>query len=119
MDDLTLKDAQKMVDEWIKDKGGKRYFSELSNMAQLTEEVGEVARLINRVYGEQSFREDDEAKNADPKQAIADELADVLFVTICLANQMNIDLQNSLAKNFEKKTARDTKRHAKNKKLKW
>ena len=108
---MTIEKAQKTVDEWIKSKG-IRYFNELTNMAILTEEVGEVARIIARKYGEQSFKESDKAYE------LGDELADVLFVLICLANQTNTDLTQALQKNLEKKTARDTERHKNNEKLK-
>ena len=108
---MTIKEAQQSVDRWIKTTG-VRYFNELTNMAILAEEVGEVARIISRKYGEQSFKESDE------KKALADELADVLFVTICLANQTGVDLTVALRKNLKKKTGRDAKRHKTNKKLK-
>jgi NTP pyrophosphatase (non-canonical NTP hydrolase) len=108
---ITLAQAQKTVDNWIK-KYGVRYFSELTNMAMLTEEVGEVARIIARQYGEQSFKKKDKAKE------LSEELADVLFVLICLANQTGIDLSKAFEKNLEKKTKRDSKRHLQNKKLK-
>jgi len=107
---ITLKEAQEMVDSWIKEKG-QRYFSELTNMSQLTEEVGEVARIISREYGEQSYKEGAE------KGDLADELTDVLFVLICLANQTGIDLTEAFQKNFEKKNSRDANRHKDNKKL--
>ncbi|HOV11152.1 MAG TPA: nucleotide pyrophosphohydrolase [Bacteroidales bacterium] len=107
---MTIKQAQQTVDEWIKTTG-VRYFSELTNMAMLTEEVGEVARIIARTYGEQSFKESDKEKN------LADELADVLFVLICLANQTGIDLTQALEKNLEKKSSRDAERHKNNNKL--
>jgi len=107
---MTIKQAQKLVDDWIK-TNGVRYFNELTNMAMLTEEVGEVARIIARQYGEQSF------KKSDTKKELVDELADVLFVLICLANQTGIDLTVALQKNMEKKTKRDKSRHLKNKKL--
>lgn len=110
MNQLTIKKAQQQVDEWIKTHG-VRYFNELTNMAILTEEVGEVARIISRQYGEQSFKKKDTDKN------LSDELADVLFVVICLANQTGIDLTAAFEKNMEKKTKRDNKRHKKNKKL--
>ena len=109
MNQLTLTEAQKKVDQWIK-KYGVRYFSELTNMAMLTEEVGEVARIISRTYGEQSFKKED-------KKELGDELADVLFVLICLANQTGIDLEKAFEKNMEKKTKRDKTRHKKNSKL--
>ena len=109
-EEITLKEAQKLVDKWIK-KYGVRYFSELTNMAVLTEEVGEVARIISRVYGEQS------SKKSDLKKKLPDELADVLFVLICIANQTGIDLEKAFLKNMKKKTGRDNKRHLKNKKL--
>ncbi len=108
---MTIKDSQKIVDDWIK-KYGVKYFSELTNMAMLTEEVGEVARIIARRYGEQSEKESD--KNKD----LGDELADVLFVLICLANQTGIDLEEALKRNFDKKTNRDSERHINNEKLK-
>ncbi len=108
---MTIAEAQKTVDNWI-NTNGVRYFNELTNMAILTEEVGEVARIISRTYGEQSFKETDANKN------LADELADVLFVTICLANQTGINLTEALAKNLEKKTFRDADRHKNNEKLK-
>ncbi len=107
---MTIQQAQNTVDQWIKTHG-VRYFSELTNMAILTEEVGEVARIISRTYGEQSFKKSDEEKK------LADELADVLFVLICLANQTGIDLTDALKKNLEKKTVRDSARHSGNPKL--
>lgn len=109
--DITLQEAQKAVDNWIHAKG-VRYFNELTNMAMLMEEVGEVARLIGRQYGEQSFKESDKDKN------LKDELADVLFVLICLANQTGIDLTEAFFENLEKKNNRDADRHIKNEKLK-
>ena len=108
---ITLTQAQKEVDDWIK-KYGVRYFNELTNMAILTEEVGEVARIIARKYGEQSFKKSDKQKD------LGDELADVLWVLICIANQTGIDLTEQLRKNIEKKTARDNERHINNNKLK-
>ncbi|MEK6482169.1 nucleotide pyrophosphohydrolase [Catalinimonas sp. 4WD22] len=108
---MTLEEAQKQVDEWI-NTTGVRYFSELTNMAILTEEVGEVARLISRQYGEQSFKESDKGKE------LSDELADVLWVVICLANQTGVNLTDAFKKNMEKKTKRDKNRHKKNEKLK-
>ena len=108
---MTIEEAQKLVDDWITSKG-VRYFNELTNMAMLTEEVGEVARIIARQYGEQSFKESDKDKQ------LSDELADVLFVLICLANQTNINLTEALKKNLDKKTNRDTERHQANQKLK-
>lgn len=107
---MSIEEAQKIVDNWIKTTG-VRYFSELTNMAILTEEVGEVARLISRQYGEQSFKESD--KNKD----LGDELADVLFVLICLANQTGVNLTEALHKNLEKKNIRDAERHKNNEKL--
>ena len=107
---MTLVEAQQTVDDWIK-TNGVRYFNELTNMAILTEEVGEVARLIARQYGEQSFKKSDEGKN------LGDELADVLFVLICLANQTGVDLTAALQANLNKKTNRDQDRHHHNEKL--
>ncbi len=107
---MTIAEAQSIVDEWIK-KYGVRYFSELTNMAVLTEEVGEVARIISRKYGDQSFKESD---NKD----LGDELADVLWVLICLANQTGVDLTDAFEKNLRKKTDRDKTRHINNEKLK-
>ncbi len=108
---MTLKEVQKTIDDWIKNHG-VRYFDELTNLAQLTEEVGEVARIISRRYGEQSEKE------SDKKLDLGDELADVLFVLICLANQTGVDLEDALKKNILKKTTRDHKRHKENDKLK-
>ena len=108
---MTLQEAQENVDRWIKEYG-VRYFNELTNMAILTEEVGEVARIIARRYGEQSFKESD--KQID----LADELADVLWVLICHANQTGVDLTEALQKNIDKKTSRDNRRHKENEKLK-
>ncbi len=108
---MTLQEAQDKVDNWIK-LYGVRYFSELTNMAILTEEVGEVARIIARKYGDQSFKE------SDKQIELSDELADVLFVLICLANQTGINLTEALAKNLDKKTKRDQFRHINNEKLK-
>lgn len=107
---MTIEEAQKKVDEWIRTYG-VRYFSPLTNMAQLTEEVGEVARIISRTYGDQSFKESDRGKD------LGDELADVLWVVLCLANQTGVDLTASLERNFEKKTKRDSERHHNNEKL--
>ena len=107
---MTLEEAQQAVDTWIKTTG-VRYFNELTNMAMLTEEVGEVARIIARQYGEQSFKASDKDKN------LGDELADVLFVLICLANQTGVNLTEALQKNLEKKTNRDADRHKNNEKL--
>jgi|SRR5579875_1620707 len=107
---MTIKEAQQKVDEWIKTIG-VRYFSELTNMAILTEEVGEVARLMSRMYGDQSFKKSDEGKD------LGNELADVLWVLICIANQTGIDLTTALEKNFEKKNIRDKERHQQNDKL--
>ena len=111
--EITIREAQNKVDQWIKEYG-LRYFSEMTNLAQLTEEVGEVARIISRQYGEQSFKNKDLEKNA----SLGDELADVMFVLICLANQTGIDLTVALDKNLEKKTKRDSERHKGNDKLK-
>jgi NTP pyrophosphatase (non-canonical NTP hydrolase) len=111
---MTIRDAQSTVDTWI-NTIGVRYYGELTNMAILTEEVGEVARLIARLYGEQSFKTPELAATAPAE--LADEMADVLFVLICLANQTGIDLTAAFEKNIEKKTLRDSKRHAGNPKL--
>ena len=108
---MTIEQAQQTVDTWITTTG-VRYFNELTNMAMLTEEVGEVARIIARQYGEQSFKE------SDKDNVLADELADVLFVVICLANQTGVDLTDALRRNLEKKTQRDGQRHLNNEKLK-
>jgi NTP pyrophosphatase (non-canonical NTP hydrolase) len=108
---MDIKEAQQTVDKWIKDFG-VRYFNELTNLAILTEEVGEVARIMSRRYGEQSEKESD--KNKD----LSDELADVLFVLICIANQTGTDLSEAFKKNIEKKTQRDQTRHISNEKLK-
>src|ERR1700752_3393087 len=108
---MTISEAQRKVDDWIHTTG-VRYFNELTNMAMLTEEVGEVARIIARKYGEQSFKESDKQKE------LSDELADVLFVLICLANQTGVDLTDALQKNLDKKTKRDGGRHLNNEKLK-
>ncbi len=107
---MTIEQAQRKVDEWVHTYG-VRYFSELSNMAMLTEEVGEVARIVARQYGDQSFKAGEE--NAD----LADELADVLWVVMCLANQTGVDLTKALERNFAKKTQRDSERHINNPKL--
>ncbi|MFC5284567.1 nucleotide pyrophosphohydrolase [Pedobacter alpinus] len=108
---MTIKEAQEIVDKWI-NTTGVRYFNELTNTAILMEEVGEVARIMARKYGEQSFKKSDEDVN------LADEMADVLFVLICLANQTGIDLTDALNKNLEKKSIRDATRHLNNEKLK-
>jgi NTP pyrophosphatase (non-canonical NTP hydrolase) len=107
---MTIQQAQQEVDHWIKTTG-VRYFSELTNMAILTEEVGELARIMARKYGDQSFKESDKQSN------LSDEMADVLWVLICLANQTGVDLANALQKNIEKKTVRDAERHKNNPKL--
>jgi len=111
MENLTIKEAQKIIDKWIKTVG-VRYYSELTNMVVLMEEVGEVARIFSRTYGDQSFKKSDEGKD------LADELADVLFILICLANQTGVDLTDALQKNIKKKTKRDKNRHKNNVKLK-
>ena len=108
--DISIREAQQLVDKWITTTG-VRYFSELTNMAILTEEVGEVARLMSRLYGDQSFKESDKGKE------LADELADVLWVLICIANQTGVDLTAALEKNLEKKNIRDGDRHKGNEKL--
>jgi NTP pyrophosphatase (non-canonical NTP hydrolase) len=113
--EITIAQAQKMVDDWIRTIG-VRYYSELTNTAILMEEVGEVARLMARLYGEQSFKS--AALAATAKDDLPDEMADVLFVLICLANQTGVDLTEALKKNLEKKTSRDAQRHANNEKLK-
>ena len=107
--EITIREAQKMVDDWIKTYG-VRYFSELTNMAVLTEEVGELARIMARKYGDQSFKEGE-------KHNLGDEMADVLWVLMCLANQTGVDLTEALKKNIEKKTSRDKNRHINNNKL--
>lgn len=109
--ELTISEAQKQVDQWIKTVG-VRYFSELTNMTILMEEVGELARLMSRTYGEQSFKESDKGKE------LGDEMADILWVLICLANQTGVDLTTAFHKNLEKKNIRDATRHKENKKLK-
>ena len=106
---MTIKEAQELVDRWIKEYG-VRYFSELTNMAVLTEEVGELARVMARKYGDQSFK-------AGEKDNLGDEMADVLWVLLCLANQTGVDLTEELKKNIEKKTLRDKERHIQNEKL--
>lgn len=108
---MTLDELQKTIDSWVR-TFGVRYFSELTNMAILTEEVGELARIMARVYGDQSF------KRPEMQHNLADELADVLFVLVCIANQTHIDLTEAVQKNLDKKTARDKDRHANNPKLK-
>ena len=110
-EEITISEAQKMVDDWIKTIG-VRYFNELTNMTILTEEVGELARIMARKYGDQSF------KKSDEKYDLGDEMADVLWVLICLANQTGIDLNKAFLNNIEKKTLRDKERHANNEKLK-
>jgi NTP pyrophosphatase (non-canonical NTP hydrolase) len=111
MSDITIKDAQEQVDVWIKNIGVK-YFSEITNLGILMEEVGELSRLMVRKYGEQSFKKSDEGKD------LGDEMADVLWVLICLANQTGVDLTAAFRKNMEKKTVRDATRHQQNDKLK-
>ena len=114
---ITLREAQDQVDQWIKEYG-VRYFSELTNMTVLSEEVGELARVIGRRYGEQSWKKGDPRADDNGKKALGDEMADVLWVLLCLANQTGVDLTEELRKNIEKKTCRDKERHLKNKKLK-
>jgi len=111
---MTIKEAQETVDQWIRTIG-VRYYGELTNTAILMEEVGEVARLMARLYGEQSFKTPEQAATA--KEDLADEMADALFVLICLANQTGVDLSAALEKNLQKKTVRDAARHAANEKL--
>lgn len=111
---MTISDAQQLVDQWIK-AYGIRYFNELTNMALLMEETGELARLIAREYGEQSFKRSEDSENIQSK--IADEMADVFFVLVCLANQMDINLSDAIRKNLDKKTQRDHSRHKENIKL--
>ena len=108
--DISISEAQKMVDDWIR-QYGVRYFSELTNMTILTEEVGELARIMARTYGDQSFKKSDEKYN------LADEMADVLWILVCMANQTGVDLTEAFRKNIEKKTNRDNKRHLENDKL--
>lgn len=113
---MTIEEAQKAVDHWIREYG-VRYFSELTNMAVLTEEVGELARIISRRYGEQSWKADDPRSEDNGKAALGEEMADVLWVLLCLANQTDVDLTKELQKSIEKKTQRDALRHIHNKKL--
>lgn len=110
MNEISIKDAQQQVNNWIKTIG-VRYFGELTNMAILTEEVGELARIMARKYGDQSFKENESAEN------MADEMADILWVLICLANQTGVDLQEAFIRNIQKKTKRDKDRHKQNPKL--
>ncbi len=112
---MTIKEAQTIVDQWI-NTIGVRYYNELTNTAVLMEEVGELARLMARLYGEQSFKTKEKEESA--KEDLPDEMADILFVLICLANQTGVDLTEALKKNLEKKTRRDKDRHASNEKLK-
>jgi len=114
---MTIKEAQQTVDQWIREYG-VRYFSELTNMAVLTEEVGELAKIIARRYGEQSWKKTDPRAADNGREALGDEMADVLWVLLCLANQTGIDLTEELRKNLEKKTKRDQDRHINNLKLK-
>jgi NTP pyrophosphatase (non-canonical NTP hydrolase) len=111
MEDITLKQAQEQIDQWIKTVG-VRYFNELTNLGILMEEVGELSRIMVRKFGEQSFKESDKGKD------LSDEMADVLWILICLANQTGVNLTDALEKNFEKKNKRDAERHKKNEKLK-
>ena len=114
---MTIKEAQQAVDQWIK-QYGVRYFSELTNMAVLTEEVGELAKIVARRYGEQSWKATDARAADNGRQALGDEMADVLWVLLCLANQTGVDLTAELEKNIAKKTNRDSLRHIANPKLK-
>ena len=114
---MTIQEAQQTVDQWIKEYG-VRYFSELTNMAVLTEEVGELARVIARKYGDQSWKAGDPRSADNGKEALGEEMADVLWVLICLANQTGVDLTEELLKSIEKKTRRDALRHIENPKLK-
>ncbi len=113
---MTIQEAQQTVDQWIR-KYGVRYFSELTNMAVLTEEVGELARVISRRYGDQSWKASDPRKGDNGQQAIGEEMADVLWVLLCLANQTGVNLTEELKKSIEKKTKRDAERHKNNEKL--
>ena len=113
---MTIQEAQTAVDRWIKEYG-VRYFSELTNMAVLTEEVGELARIIARRYGEQSWKKGDPRAADNGLQALGDEMTDVLWVLLCLANQTGVNLTEELLKNLEKKTLRDSERHKNNEKL--
>ena len=117
---MTIHEAQQQVDQWIR-ATGVRYFSELTNMAILTEEVGELARHMARMYGDQSYKKEDKISlpsGETKRELLADEMADVLWVLICLANQTGVDLTYALQKNFEKKNSRDSERHQQNEKLK-
>ena len=114
---MTIEEAQQAIDQWINEYG-VRYFSELTNMAVLTEEVGELAKIIARRYGEQSWKADDPRAADNGQQALGDEMADVLWVLLCIANQTGIDLTKELQKNIDKKTKRDKERHKNNSKLK-
>lgn len=114
---MTIQEAQKAIDSWIKEYG-VRYFSELTNMAVLTEEVGELARIISRRYGEQSWKPSDPRAADNGRQALGEEIADVLWVLLCIANQTGVDLNEELVKSLDKKTRRDRLRHIENPKLK-
>ena len=114
---MTIEEAQQAIDQWINEYG-VRYFSELTNMAVLTEEVGELAKIVARRYGEQSWKADDPRAADNGQQALGDEMADVLWVLLCIANQTGIDLTKELQKNIDKKTKRDKERHINNPKLK-
>lgn len=114
---MTLQEAQRAVDQWIKTYG-VRYFTELTNMTVLTEEVGELARIIARRYGEQSWKTDDPRRDDNGKSALGEEMADILWVLLCLANQTGTDLTKALERSIEKKTKRDKNRHINNEKLK-
>ncbi len=117
MKSITIQEAQQMVDHWIKTVG-VRYFSELTNMTILTEEVGELARHMARIFGDQSYKKSELTGTQNQKEVLGDEMADILWVLVCLANQTGVDLSEALIRNFEKKNDRDAERHLQNQKLK-